>query len=308
MKTIQPSWLNKTTSLRAGFCMILLVVFSCQNNENIGPNGNGTPDQELTIGMDDLVFEARSFNKLCGLAKIDSTKNSYHVYLDKTLCANNVKLNGEVVITLVKGNDWKEQNAEIEISYINYSIENDRRTHQDSLKKFYVRRTINGTERVINLSGKTIEDFWAGKTNSIKRKMIANNVRIQYDDNTAAIQYYKSASREVVRNKEGVVQMISRGDTIINNYNNIDEWGVDEKNRAFYNVMEEPLTRSLCYENVWKITSGKRVRYGFNYIRQNIYGVNTNGEEDSSCRAYGFKVIYENTANHKGDTTIVYKY
>ncbi len=292
---------------RALIVFLSLIIFSC--NDEGDKKSNEANNPELLLGVDDLALEIRNFDQqLCGIVRIDSNAATYHIYIDKNLCTEKIKMDGEIIMTLVRGNEWKEQNSAIDITYINFKIERADEVGDDDTKKFYGPRTINGTERVINLSGKTIEDFKAGRISLLRRKTVASNLTVKYDDKAGTTTLNKRSMRELIRDKAGNQMITTRGDTIINDYANVQEWGVDGNNNSFFTAIENPIIRSLCYNKMWILTEGKRVRYGLNYVRQNIFGVTEIGEIDGTCSPYGFKVIYENTNNHIGDTTIIYKY
>lgn len=293
------------------FCSVILVycsvvLVSC-NPEEVQTTEN--VDDYLDSAFD-LILEGSTASDLCGITSIDSSKNSYHLYFDRGACNGKITRDGEIVVTLIKGKDWSEKNAEMKISYLDYEIEV--LGQEDSgPRNFFSKRTITGTQYVTNVSGGEINDFLDGKISHLERKTVAQDLSVTFNDNALAQRYNEVSIREF--NKEGdVTLLLSRGDTTISDYTNVQEWGVDVFNQRFYRTIEEPIIKTLCDNGKrWKFTSGAKVIYsrnqfGENEIRRKVFGVNQNGEPDGTCACYGFKITLEKQDGQIEET--VYKY
>ncbi len=292
------------------FVLCSLVLFSSCNPNEVQPSENVDDDPDYMDLAFELILEGSNTSELCGITHIDSAKNSYHIYFDKDSCSGKIKRDGEIEIALVSGDDWSDKDAEMKISYLNYEIE-VLGQEGSGPKNFFSKRTLTGVHNVVNVSGGVMSDFLDGTIEFLERKTTAKNLSVTFNDNALAQRYDEVSIREF--RKEGdVTTLVSRGDTTINNYTNVQEWGVDVYNQRFYRVIEEPIEKTLCdNDKRWRFTKGTKVIYSLNQfgeaeIRHKVFGVNQSGEPDGTCACYGFKIILEKSNGQIEET--VYKY
>ena len=284
---------------------LFILMASCHSDDMdaaLDDDSDDGDDNDLALSVE-LLLEGSNFENLCGISRIDSVGNNYHLYFDRDLCTDNIKRSGEIAVALVKGIDWAEEHAEMEITYVDFTFEKvGQQTGGD--KKYFSKRTMNGKETVVNLTGQTLSDFLQKKTDLLKRRITNRNVYVRYNDNPTPLIYNKTAIREVARTA-GRETITLKGDTSVLGHDQVFEWGTDRDNQRFFNVITQPLIKTLCDER-WIITSGEKTRFGNTSTKHTFYGVDAAGNPNGSCDAYGFKEQWIGTDG--SEQTIIYRY
>lgn len=283
----------------------LFLLMACHSNDIdavVDDDNDDGEDNDLALSVE-LILEGSNFDELCGISRIDSAGNNYHLYFDRNLCTGNVKRSGEIAVTLVKGKDWSEAMAEMEIAYVDFTFEKVGQLPGGD-KKYFGKRTLNGKETVVNLTGQTLADFRDKKTDLLKRRITNNNLHIVYNDNPRPLVYNKVAIREVQR-ANGEETILVKGDTSVLGHDQVFEWGVDRENQRFFNIIAQPLIRTLC-DDRWIMTTGEKIRFSSTATKHTFYGVDQSGNTVGTCNAYGFKEQWLGTDG--SEQTIIYRY
>lgn len=196
--------------------------------------------------------------------------------------------NGSVSIQLIEGERWRDRGAVVEIEFNNITITRTEGNKIVNLQGKYYVKNVNGGRAFVDMNvehklwGTAMARFGSGSSNewSISRKRSFNMVN-------------------------GTFQIITNGDTTINDSSNVLVWGKNRKGKEFMVRVPEQLVYSSACPG--KLMSGQKRHYKFAKDFLVTYGVDDKGNihKGSGC-AYGFKVEWTNAKDEERRAVFAY--
>jgi len=266
--------------------LAILVNTGCKKHrDKVDPNTEDPQDPDNENSMDflsqdvEIFFSSGKFNPsdngfFCGLSTIDSTtKGIWKINFNGTSCNSKKRREGIIIISLEKGTKWEDKGAIMTVQFKNYKV-----TDLTS------GRTVEmaGTQRITNKTGGSIINMVDNKLVHVIR---TNGLVYYYDDRPKIINEAKRRTFS----KVGINYHIENsGDTTVNDYPFVAEWGTTVKLSTFNISYLEPLVASTCGGKT-KFISGRKFSKTSSSGITTIYGVTREGELDNTCDTWGYK-------------------
>jgi len=274
--------------------------FSCQEEDMMLADTELLDDTEGLLVPLELVIAGQD---VCGIEDLDSlSETTTTITFNGIDCDEVYKRYGKIEVTLTKGSDWSEKDAEIRIKYIDYLNERD---VPRSEKKIASSIKMNGVEYITNLTGGTIAEFQSGTLTFMKRRYISDGLSVEYNNSNSPRIISTNAIRDYVNDGEDV-SITTFGGANPDGFTQVQEWGTNSDGEKFWNVLEEPIKRKLCNKR-WLIIDGRKVRHIEDKpTRTNIYGVDENGNPSNGCSVFGYLETWINESGAKQERVISY--
>ncbi len=199
-----------------------------------------------------------------------------------TLTFNGNGCNGKIrtgvityeLVNYAAGARWKDVNAKLILNFINFKTT---RNGKDM--------TITGTHNLVNVSGGLISELGGDKP-SIVRTVRSNNMSILFDDNT--VRTWSVAKRRIWDYNGGNLKFTMTGDTTVNGFTNVCDWGTNRKGSAFTIQVSQPVVHlKNCGYN--KPVSGTKIHHVSGRIATVTLGTNVSGNLDGASCPNNFK-------------------
>lgn len=287
-------------------CVLLLgtlINTGCKKHrDKIEPDTENPEDPDNENSMDflsqdvEIFFSSGKFNPsdngfFCGLSTIDSTtKSIWKISFDGTSCNSKKKREGMIIISLEKGTRWEDKGAIMSVQFKNYKVTD-----------LATGRTVEmaGTQRIRNETGGSIVNMIDNKLVHVIRTF---GLVYYFDDKPKIINEAKRRTFS----KIGIDYHIENsGDTTVNNYPFVAEWGQTVKLLPFNICYLEPLIASTCGGKT-KFISGRKFSKASSSGITTIYGVTREGDLNNTCDTWGYKSTW---IDKSGNTNRrIYKY
>lgn len=194
---------------------------------------------------------------------------------------------GTISLQLIKGTNWGEAQAVLQIVYTNFKV-----VHIASAKSI----VLNGTYLATNTTGG--RSFIAPSvTHSVRGSM-----QVAFDNGS-------NASWQVARKRTSTVngnvyEVRISGDTTINALGNISVWGKNRNDVNFYTEIATPIVySSTCLNGP---ISGVKIHKGITRELTVTFGVDAAGNPANGACPFGFKLNWKNLRNEDKSAVISY--
>jgi hypothetical protein len=226
---------------------------------------------------------------VCGATVVpDSAQKMVMITFDDSTACNGKKRSGTIKVQLTGALKWKDQDALITITFINYKV--TRLSDNKSL-------TLNGSKSVKNLSGGLV---W--KDTSVVHRIRAVDLLLTFDDGTTRKW---SLARKITFHRAGMARHIKvEGDTTIGGTMGTVMWGTTRHNHTFINSLSTPI-RATHFCGWHRPIDGVREHSGGKSFKT-TFGLDANGNKVSGNCATHFK-IEMNTPNGPMSKLLPYK-
>jgi hypothetical protein len=205
--------------------------------------------------------------------QFDSTSNPRKItitYDGTTSCNASYSRTGTVVVSMASGVKWKNQGAEITVTYQNVKVK--RTSDNKSI-------TLNGSHTITNVSGGLLWSLALHQVQSITHT-VGGDLTITFDDNSQ--RAWHVATRRVFTH-DGHFVLTVTGNNTIGNTEGVAEWGINRFGHAFTTSITQPLVvREDC---AFRLTAGAVKHEGFGTATA-TFGLDANGNP-TSCPGAG---------------------
>lgn len=202
----------------------------------------------------------------------------------------NIVRSGKISMTLTQGTHIAEKYSVAEFLYDNFTV-TDLKTGQ------YI--VYNGKRALTNLSGGVLTNLTYGQPELVQR-VRAYNFHIYYSGSSGDI--IENTARLKRMTKLGPAlqyQMITTGDTTLQAYHHVADWGTLRNGKTYYHIIKEPIVYKSC-GRACRYVDGLRIRKIIDGRETwTHFGVTKKGQPNPGCDAFGKLVYYFNA---KGDS------
>ncbi len=263
--------------------------------QSIAANDQSNVENESNLCLDDAnstlqgistTRDMQSFS-FCNITVDSSQKAIGIIVLTYTgsNCNNTRSRSGSITIQLPYINGevikWREIGSEITLTFNNYKVTN----LSDGKSLIF-----NGTHSVVNVNGGLLINITAG--NPIVHKIRANMI-LTFDDGTS--RTWGAARTRTFTAANNIVSVSVAGDTTIDNYSNVAMWGINRHGASFDIAITTPVVYDVFGGScLFKPLSGVRVHHKLAHEITVTYGVDANGNPETSGCPYGFKANWIN--------------
>lgn len=233
------------------------------------------------------AFAGRETNTLAlpcdATASVDSLSSPRKITItyNGATCNPNRTRTGTVVITLPSSVRWRDAGAIMTVSIQNLKI--TRTADNKSI-------TINGTKTIKNVTGGLIRNLATPGT-TIVHEINSSNMSITFDDNTQRV--WQIAKKRVFTYNNGIV-ITTTGNTTVDGYSGVSEWGTNRFGNAFVTVISQPMVvRQDCN---FRLTAGQLTHNRLTATVTVSFGLDAAGNA-TTCPigTYYFKLVWVGT-------------
>lgn len=248
---------------------------------------NGTVDDAANAvgGLQTLSGKTEGAANICG-ATVDTAQISTGVVtitFDGSNCGL-VSRTGTITATLENyssGTRWKDAGALLLLDFNNVKVTNT------GSGAYYI---INGRHKIKNVNGGLAWRIMDGlDVGSVAHKHVADSFSVKFDDGTERL--WNVRRTRTFTNQNGVRAVTIQADTALNGVTYVDAWGTNRAGIVFTNAIYTAIVaNSTC--GFYKPVSGEYVHHVSNRTAAILFGVDENGNLQSSGCAYGMKITY----------------
>jgi hypothetical protein len=234
-----------------------------------------------------IAFNGREANVLALPCDATVTVDSLSSPRKITITYNGVNCNpyktrnGTVVLTLPSTVRWRDAGAILTVSIQNLKI--TRTADNRSI-------TINGIKTIKNLTGGLIRNL-ATPSATITHEINSSNMSVTFDDNSQ--RTWQIAKKRVFTYNNGIV-ITTTGNTTVDGYTGVSEWGINRYGNAFVTVISQPMViRQDCN---FRLTAGQLTHNRLTATVTVIFGLDAVGNA-TTCPTgtYYFKLVWVGT-------------
>jgi hypothetical protein len=188
---------------------------------------------------------------------------------------------GKISIQLTNGQHWRDKNAVLTITFTNYSVK------RNSTGK---RIILDGTYTITNMSGGSL--IFMGQGDSVYHR-IAGNISVSFNNGNKSNTWRISRDRVIGRTAGGKWYIRISGYGNENGQGNVAVVGTNRNGRSFTTIITSPVTfSSTCG---WDAISGSARYIGPGGDMSVVYGVDADGNPETSGCPYGLKLSWTNS-------------
>ena len=264
---------------------------------NNAKGGLDQTDSEINKALGDIPSFGKTegaegilSSPLCGCT-IDSSqiaqKILYFNFDGTTPCFSPSSIrSGQIKVELVSGNNWSQQGAILKETFINYKI-----------TRLFDNRSIqfNGVKNLTNINGNNWFNFVLGISN-LKYKERMFNMAVSFDNSQSATWNSARITEWSYVPSTTQINFTASGDTTINGFSNVDNWGVNRFGDNFTTYYNAPVV-SNTYCGLWRFNAGELVHNLPQGEFTLTLGVDQSGNPTPYTCAYGYKVAWDVNGN-----------
>ena len=240
-------------------------VDAVSNDVNIAIEGSAAYTGRLQGSLGTICDANVQFDSTSTPKKITIT------YDGTTSCNASYSRTGTVVVSMASGVHWKDQGAQITVTYQNLKVK--RTSDNKSL-------SLNGSHTITNVSGGLLWTLLLHQVQSITHT-VAGDLTISFDDNSQ--RAWHVATRRVFTH-DGHFVLTVTGDKVIGSTEGVAEWGINRFGHEFTTSITQPLVfREDC---LYRLTAGTVKHEGFGTATA-TFGLDANGTPISCPGAAG---------------------
>ena len=182
---------------------------------------------------------------------------------------------GKIEITLTNGTKWSDVGAVLTVKYTDVKIV------RKATQRYII---LNGTKTHTNVSGGLIKNLGVpGTPTIIVRKTESGNMNVTFTNGTSR-NWNIARTRSFTKNGNYFTITIT-GFGAADGKTNLETWGTNRRNTAFYTVISSPIVMSQ--ECDYNPSSGEKIHYVGNRIVDTTLGTDSNGNPvTSGCADY----------------------
>ena len=219
---------------------------------------------------------------LCGATTVDTgTAHTITITYDGTTTCSGITRSGTVTIALVSGTHWKDQGAQISITFNNLVV-------TDVLTAGHF--TLNGTHTITNETGSLAWDVLVNGASGPVAHRHTGSLDITYANSTHRT-WTIDRTRTFTKNSAGYanIQLSSEAS------GNVDATGTNSQGNTFTNSIPTPIQSENKPGCVWKPYAGQYIHQVNNKTVTTLFGTNASGQSMGSAGtcADGYYITYQ---------------